>query len=54
MTALARATESGALDNGVRYALLHRPGAPVTTVSVLFTLILLDAGFTMFFHAFGL
>jgi predicted Zn-dependent peptidase len=34
MTALAQATESAALDNGVRYALLHRPGAQVTTVSV--------------------
>lgn len=34
MTALAAATEPTALANGVRYAVLHRPGADVTTVSV--------------------
>ncbi len=34
MTPLAAATGAAVLDNGVRYALLHRPGADVTTVSV--------------------
>lgn len=34
MTLLAAATESAALDNGVGYAALHRPGADVTAVSV--------------------
>lgn len=34
MTPLAAATEPTALANGVRYAVLHRPGADVTTVSV--------------------
>lgn len=34
MTLLRAATEPTALDNGVGYAALHRPGADVTTVSV--------------------
>lgn len=34
MTLLRTATEPAALDNGVGYAVLHRPGADVTTVSV--------------------
>ncbi|HEX9624767.1 MAG TPA: pitrilysin family protein [Streptosporangiaceae bacterium] len=34
MRLLTASAESAALDNGVRYALLRRPGADVTTVSV--------------------
>lgn len=34
MTLLAPAAQPATLDNGVRYAALHRPGADVTTVSV--------------------
>lgn len=34
LTASAAALDCAALDNGARYALLHRPGAEVTTVSV--------------------
>src|SRR5215469_9568144 len=34
MTLLAAVTEPAALDNGVSYAALHRPGADVTAVSV--------------------